>query len=476
MDLQAATTETDLKRLSDSTFLAPASSPPAFRKGFAMTEESLLRWCWPMVPLRHGSTGIGIQASGDVMFDRRPSECENIQLPADQLPRPGNTVRLLYREVWNRFEFRTYYVATDAELRTCQDLFPDSADPGDPPWLQVEAELVTAGNSSSELRTDSALTLLNRLKASRKQPEPESTPNTFGRLLADLRNHDATRKLANRTGAKATGSLEVGSASAYYVIEGAKFHADADKIWAAIMARPEVGRVQAICEAETGRFDSETLKIIRGRLCVSLNVEPSSVDAMGVEQFADAWHSNTSAEITTAVESIAAEQGAKPQSKVVTPKPNKMKAPMAEMYARRLKESDPKFVFGTHLEWGKAIAAEAGRDTGQIWTCSGSTAQSTELWDEEMERQGRSRKCRSVKASGSSAKRGATIGESDDALISLYAEQEQPAVDAILESGMSDKEKAETIRKVREGLLSVPNAIDIAKRHQKRKSPVPNRH
>jgi len=37
VDLQAATTETDLKRLSDSTFLAPASSPPAFRKGFAMT-------------------------------------------------------------------------------------------------------------------------------------------------------------------------------------------------------------------------------------------------------------------------------------------------------------------------------------------------------------------------------------------------------------------------------------------------------
>jgi len=37
VDLQAATTETDLKRLSESTFRAPASSPPAFRKGFAMT-------------------------------------------------------------------------------------------------------------------------------------------------------------------------------------------------------------------------------------------------------------------------------------------------------------------------------------------------------------------------------------------------------------------------------------------------------
>ncbi len=256
-----------------------------------MAEESLLRWCWPMVPLRPGKTGIVIRASGDVMFDRRPGECENIQLPAETLPRPGNTVRLLYRKVWDRIEFRSYYAATDADLRTCQDLFPDS-EPGDPPWLQVEAELVTAGNSSSELRTDTALTLLNRLKASRRPPEPESTPNTFGRLLEDLRNHDATRKLANRTGAKATGSLEVGSASANYVLECAKFHADANKIWAAIMARLEVGRVQAICEANTGRFDSEAMRMIRGQLCVSLNVEPSFVDTMGLAEFSEAWRVN----------------------------------------------------------------------------------------------------------------------------------------------------------------------------------------
>jgi len=114
---------------------------------------------------------------------------------------------------------------------------------------------------------------------------------TLGLLLKDLRNHDATRKLANNTGAKATGPLEVGSAGMHYVLAAAKFHEDANCVWTAIMARPGIGRIQAICEAETGRFDSETLKIIRGRLCVSLNVEPSAVDAMGLERFADAWRS-----------------------------------------------------------------------------------------------------------------------------------------------------------------------------------------
>lgn len=452
MDLQAATTETDLKRLSEATFRAPASSPPAFGKGFAMEEDSLLRWCWPMVPLRPGKTGLVFRATGDVMFDRRPGECENIQLPAESLPRPGNTVRLLYREVWDRFEFRSYYAATDDDLRTCQDLFPDS-EPGDPPWLQIEAELVAAGNSSSELRTDTALTLLNRLKASRRPPLPTAIGFTFGQLLEALKRAEAARAVAYRAGAGSKNTALPRQHREQHILTGWMYHSDADKEWKAIMARTGVDRIQAICEAETGRFNVEALKMIRGRMYVSLNVEPSAVDAMELEQFANAWRSQST--VT-------------PPPKVPV-KPKSMTEEMAVMYAGRLKDR-PGFVEGSAEEWAAAIALEASNDTGTEWTCSATQVkENLTIWDDEMKRQGRGRKGRSVPASSFTDKLVATVGEASDVTEQMIAAEEQPAIDAIMGSTMDNDAKAVLIKQVRDGSKTPSEAIEVARMFRKRK-------
>lgn len=272
-----------------------------------MSEESL-RWCWLVYPFKPKLT-LANRMPSDVWIDRQPIAGANLSLSATKLPAAGEQ----FRVAWALGPFQNslvgislLYVPTVEYLSLVRDLFPE-ADPENPPWLKVEAELSSAirqnvshdkvRDALAELRRATAFSLLKDLKASRKQPESESTPNTFGRLLDDLGNHDATRRLANRTGAKATGPLVVGSASANYVIAGAMYHADADNVWTAIKVRPGVGRIQGICEAETGRFDTEAMKLIRGRLCVSLKVEPSAVDAMGLEQFADAWRERTAGRI-----------------------------------------------------------------------------------------------------------------------------------------------------------------------------------
>lgn len=264
-----------------------------------MSEESL-RWCWPMYPLRPKPINLGEYSRGirrhqlpenrQVLIDAKPGTAVDLTIPVKRWTKFKDWRGYEHEEEVDATETVSFYVPDRSDLLLAAELFSDG-DAGNPPWLKIEAELVAGGVPSTELRKDSALTLLNRLKATRKQPEPQPTVNTFGQLLKDRQDVEATRSLANRTGAKATGQAIVGSPSAHYILTAAQYHAEANTTYEAMMARPGASRIQAICEAETGRFDSETMKMVRGRLCVSLNAEPSITDAMGLAEFADAWRS-----------------------------------------------------------------------------------------------------------------------------------------------------------------------------------------
>ncbi len=65
-----------------------------------------------------------------------------------------------------------YYVATDRDLAVVAHLYPD-ADAADPSWPNIEADLIVAGRSGTELRTMNAPTLIRLLE----KPDSESTPD-----------------------------------------------------------------------------------------------------------------------------------------------------------------------------------------------------------------------------------------------------------------------------------------------------------
>lgn len=175
-----------------------------------MAEESLLRWCWPMTPFDQVGTstffGWDMKAlkqlvdpslvaqlgpeTDDVRFHRVPKVGENLRLRVSRLSSQGTEIKVVVPvgPSYPPFKVFRYYLPTDGDLALCRELFPNSADPGEPPWLQVEAELLVAGIPSDVLQKEAALTLLNRLKASRKPldpPSPAPRRNAAERRLAE---------------------------------------------------------------------------------------------------------------------------------------------------------------------------------------------------------------------------------------------------------------------------------------------------
>lgn len=282
-----------------------------------MSEEPL-RWCWPMVPFDQVGRATmwpnakaisrmcrafspspfdnldfsrSKQESDDIRFDRTPMLGENLKLHLPGDTKQGIEIPVFVPENIGRAKVFRFYVPTDGDLALGSELFPDS-EPGNLPWLKVEANLNLSGVPTNDFRQDTAFMLLERLKASRMPPEPELTAYTFGRLLEDLENHDATRRLANRTGAKSDGSLLVGSASVNYILQAAMYHSNANETWQSFIDRPGVKRLKAICEAERWKFDAETLRMMRGQLCNRFRLEPDNVDSIELPTFVDLWLSD----------------------------------------------------------------------------------------------------------------------------------------------------------------------------------------
>lgn len=55
---------------------------------------------------------------------------------------------------------RDCYIPTEADRALVKRLFPDVADPGNPPWRQIAARLIVAGQDQDKLVTYNAPTLL----------------------------------------------------------------------------------------------------------------------------------------------------------------------------------------------------------------------------------------------------------------------------------------------------------------------------
>ncbi len=125
--------------------------------------------------------------SDDVRFDRIPKIGENLKLRVSRLSSQGTEIKVIVPVVegLTRAKIFRYYLPTDGDLALCRNLFPNSVDPGDPPWLQIEAELVLSRIPSTEFQQDTALMLLERLKASRKPPDQEPTAVGKGMSVAD---------------------------------------------------------------------------------------------------------------------------------------------------------------------------------------------------------------------------------------------------------------------------------------------------
>lgn len=140
----------------------------------------------------------------------------------------------------------------------------------------------------------------------------------------------------------------------------------------------------------------------------------------------------------------------------------KMTRAMAESYAERLAKTDLSFVIGTAEEWAKRIAQMVSKETGVSWTCSVSTVSNIEFWKGEMKRQSRGREGRSVTAGSFSDKMAASVGQADDILEDMVAKEEQPAIDAVMQSGMDNKGKAAAIKRIKDGEMSVTAAFQMA--------------
>ncbi|MFM9959685.1 MAG: hypothetical protein ACKV2Q_00465 [Planctomycetaceae bacterium] len=147
----------------------------------------------------------------------------------------------------------------------------------------------------------------------------------------------------------------------------------------------------------------------------------------------------------------------------------RMDKDIADLIARRLDKDDPRFKHGDVGMWAKRIRDYQIQTTGLLWSCSTTTVHATGFWSEVMKESGRGRQNRSVKTVAYSAKTAATFSGADSVLNELAAREEQPAIDAVMQSRMTDDAKAATVEKIRAGEMTPAQAIELAKTFPKRR-------
>lgn len=151
--------------------------------------------------------------------------------------------------------------------------------------------------------------------------------------------------------------------------------------------------------------------------------------------------------------------------------PKRMKKATADAIARQLDKADPLFRQGDAETWATRIREHQNSITGQQWTCSQSTVAATGFWLEVMQGSGRSRKTRSVPTVAYSAKIAASVEGADGVLNELMAREEASAIDAVMQSGMTDDEKAAARAKIEEGVMSTTQALELAAMFPTREKP-----
>jgi hypothetical protein len=93
---------------------------------------------------------------------------------------------------------RQYYVPTPEDLAIVQELFPD-ANPGNPPWNQIETSLVLAGHNKNDLRQHNAATLIRLLqKLPNASVEPAASPKAAPRAPAKNKAPKKNRQRKSR--------------------------------------------------------------------------------------------------------------------------------------------------------------------------------------------------------------------------------------------------------------------------------------
>ncbi len=145
----------------------------------------------------------------------------------------------------------------------------------------------------------------------------------------------------------------------------------------------------------------------------------------------------------------------------------------AEAVARKLAKKNPRFVLGTAEEWAAAIERESGK------RCNPTLVKKRlPFWDEEMERQGRSRskargkgragsrspgKAASLTSNLEATQKGRTADDPAQYLIAQeQAELIAKANRAIQQSCMTMEEKAELVKQLHDGEITAERATQIA--------------
>lgn len=118
------------------------------------------RWVWDLRPLRRGTWGNLEQPDDGTSAGQTVKACRAVGmlngthqivplLPGQAKPSMGMGL-----------QSRPYYIPTDEDTALVERLFPKLTDPSNPPWPQIEARLIVAGQVRDKLAAMNAPTLL----------------------------------------------------------------------------------------------------------------------------------------------------------------------------------------------------------------------------------------------------------------------------------------------------------------------------
>jgi hypothetical protein len=138
-------------------------------------------WVWDFFPLLDRSAYGCRDARARVSLMPR----RNLRYPSDlqflhgQLPAQGHTFRVMIQNPNRNQEHvgvgREYHVPTADDVAIVRELYPDAADPENPQWTRIVADLVSAGVPKRELRQYNApelIRLLRKVNQDRRDQAP----------------------------------------------------------------------------------------------------------------------------------------------------------------------------------------------------------------------------------------------------------------------------------------------------------------
>ena len=170
----------------------------AGRARLARMREGPDYWAWPFKPLHDVATPRCHHAKARTPLTPRWNlEKYRFSLHwLTALPNPGEDFGVKGRDN-NRIQEQLgyghrYYVPTPEDLSIVEELFP-SANPGNPPWNQIETELVIANHEKRDLRRHNAPTLIRLLQKARR---PKSLEAASGQADGAGVFAEITKKLA----------------------------------------------------------------------------------------------------------------------------------------------------------------------------------------------------------------------------------------------------------------------------------------